>query len=83
MEMPYITAFLRRVTHTQQTSKALCGKMAPQPALPKLVGTPVPFPLVSHTYLDRAVVGNDLVFHLLIPQAPLCEIFQQVWIHNL
>lgn len=72
-----------RVTHLQQTSEALCGKTAPQPALSRLVGIPVPFPLVSHAYLDRAVVGDDLVFHLLIPQASLCEIFQQVRIHNL
>lgn len=56
---------------------------ASQPALPRLVGIPAPFPLVSHAYLDRAVVGDDLVFHLLIPQASLCEIFQQVRIHNL
>lgn len=34
-------------------------------------------------YLDGAIVGDDLVLHLLIPQAPLSEILQQVGIHNL
>lgn len=58
--------------------------MSPQPdSTAQTGGNPSAILLASHAYLDRAIVGDDLVFHLLIPQAPLCEIFQQVRIHNL
>lgn len=34
-------------------------------------------------YLDRPILSNQLVLHLIIPQSSVCEVFQQVGIHNL
>lgn len=59
-------------------------EISPQPASTAPTGrNPGATLLASHAHLDRAIVGDDLVFHLLIPQASLCEIFQQVRIHHL
>lgn len=35
------------------------------------------------TYLDRPILSNQLVLHLIIPQSSVCEVFQQVGIHDL
>lgn len=34
-------------------------------------------------YLNGATLGNQLVFHVIIPQSPVRQVFQQVRIHNL
>lgn len=34
-------------------------------------------------YLDGAILGNQLVLHVIIPQSPVRQVFQQVRIHNL
>lgn len=38
---------------------------------------------MGRTYLDGAAEGNDLVLHLLVPQAPLGQVLQQVGVHYL
>lgn len=35
------------------------------------------------THLNGATLGNQLILHVIVPQAPVCQVFQQVGIDNL